>query len=62
MRTSASEPNPVEIPYAGSSDAARATTTAALRSIASRAAELRDTDRVLWRATVTGPTSDADTP
>ena len=37
IRTSASDPNPVVIPYAGSSDAARATTTAALRSIAARA-------------------------
>ena len=59
IRTIASEPNPVEIPYAGSSEDARSATTAALRSIASRASSLNETT-ASSRATAT--TSAADIP
>jgi hypothetical protein len=40
IRTVASDPNPVETPYAGCSDSARVRTTSALRSIAARASSL----------------------
>jgi hypothetical protein len=61
MRTVASDPNPVETPYTASSDSATRATTAALRSIASRAssdsatgASCRATATTSWGLTPVG--------